>query len=84
MNLLDTEEFIKKVYQLHDTMEVRHGIMIVGPTGSGKSSNYRVLEKAITRLQPQSNQTEEQIASNPYRRVVVRTLNPKSILNEQL
>lgn len=28
-------------------MTVRHGLMLVGPTGSGKSANYKVLMKAI-------------------------------------
>jgi len=30
--------FIEKIYQLFDTMTVRHGLMLVGPTGSGKTA----------------------------------------------
>lgn len=29
---------------------VRHGLMLVGPTGGGKSSNLHVLEETLSRL----------------------------------
>jgi len=31
--------FVEKVWQLRDTMQIRHGLMLVGPTGGGKTSN---------------------------------------------
>jgi len=46
-------------------MEIRHGIMLVGPTGSGKTANFNVLKMAISRISPQLNDTEEQKQLNP-------------------
>lgn len=43
---LQVEEcMIKKVIQLHETMIVRWGVMLVGPTGGGKSAilNVRII-----------------------------------------
>lgn len=42
--------FIEKVFQLYDTTIVRHGLMIVGPTGGGKTTNYKVLAAAQSSL----------------------------------
>lgn len=60
------------MFELYDTMMVRHGLMLVGPTGGGKSCNWKVLARAISSLA----QTE---ANSQYRKVHVHALNPKSI-----
>ena len=43
LNLQDDQAFLDKIIQLYDTTVVRHGLMLVGPTGGGKSSNYKAL-----------------------------------------
>ena len=41
-NLQPEKCSINKVIQFHETMIVRHGVMLVGPTGSGKSTVLHV------------------------------------------
>ena len=66
--------FVEKVFQLYDTTIVRHGLMIVGPTGGGKTSNYKVLAAAQSSLAGQ----EDFVKTNYH------ILNPKSITMDQL
>ena len=39
--------FIGKCVQLYETIRVRHGVMLVGHSNSGKTENYRVLSDAL-------------------------------------
>jgi dynein heavy chain len=43
MGIQSIKPFIDKTLQLYDTIQVRHGLMLVGPTGGGKTSNYVAL-----------------------------------------
>ena len=47
---INVQGFIDKVIQLYDTIQVRHGLMLVGPTGGGKTSTEKVLSSAMTSL----------------------------------
>eukprot|EP01022_Parablepharisma_sp_SALTPOND_P028499 TRINITY_DN71064_c2_g1_i1.p1 TRINITY_DN71064_c2_g1~~TRINITY_DN71064_c2_g1_i1.p1 ORF type:complete len:4083 (+),score=665.19 TRINITY_DN71064_c2_g1_i1:2435-14683(+) len=68
------DKFIDKIIQLYDTTQVRHGLMIVGPAGGGKTCNYKVLARAITSLKGQDK----------FSRVHYHIINPKSIKYGQL
>ena len=62
-NLEDVADWRIKIIQLYETSLVRHGFMIVGCVGSGKTTLMNVLTEALS----------EQIVHKLYR------LNPKSI-----
>jgi dynein heavy chain len=78
-NLEHVEGFVNKCIQLYETTVVRHGLMLVGPTVSGKTACYKVLADALTRLKG-----EESISGGVYEAVHVYCLNPKSITMGQL
>jgi dynein heavy chain, axonemal len=61
---------MEKTIQLYDTIQVRHGLMIVGPTGGGKTSNYQTLQHAMTAIRDMDN----------FEKVHTHILNPKAIL----
>ena len=71
-----TESFYSKILQLYDTIKVRHGLMLVGPTGGGKTANYQVLSDALTHLA-----SKKQPEFYPVHNHI---LNPKSITMGQL
>jgi dynein heavy chain, axonemal len=66
-------DYIKKIVQLYETMQVRFGSVLVGPTGGGKTVAYSTLASALGQLRaagsPDENHTD----------VVTNVLNPKSI-----
>lgn len=42
-----TPNFIQKIFQLHDTMKSRHGLMVVGRPMTGKSAIIHSLSRAL-------------------------------------
>ncbi|EAS04067.1 axonemal dynein heavy chain (macronuclear) [Tetrahymena thermophila SB210] len=68
------KNFINKCIQLFDTINVRHGLMVVGDAFSGKSSITSCLQKAISSLK----------GIESYVNVASYKLNPKSITSDQL
>jgi len=75
MNIQPTDQFIFKVIQLYETMIVRHGLMLVGPTMGGKTMCYKALARAFNLLAPDHDDFEK---------VDQLVLNPKSILAGQM
>ncbi len=41
---------IEKVKQFHSQIMVRHGVMLVGPTGGGKTVSRNILQRALVLL----------------------------------
>ncbi|XP_026730807.1 dynein heavy chain 6, axonemal [Trichoplusia ni] len=64
---------IRKVIQLHETMIVRWGVMLVGPTGGGKTVILHVLGGTYTRL------WENGVPGAQYQKVHKYIMNPKSL-----
>uniref|UniRef100_A0A8C5LU47 Dynein axonemal heavy chain 6 n=1 Tax=Leptobrachium leishanense TaxID=445787 RepID=A0A8C5LU47_9ANUR len=69
---------VRKVIQFFETMIVRHGVMLVGPTGGGKTTVYQILADALGALH-QAGETH-----HFYQLVKTYVLNPKSITMGEL
>jgi len=75
MGLQKKPSFISKIIQVHETQLVRHGMMVVGEAGSGKSTNVEVLSLALAKLFE-----DGQVDKDGFYKIVDRLiLNPKSI-----
>jgi dynein heavy chain len=70
-NLQVVKEWKLKVIQLYETSLVRHGIMVVGTAGCGKTTIFNILLKSLTA-----------IPGNP--KYIPTILNPKAVTNAQL
>eukprot|EP00960_Hanusia_phi_P050219 760078-Hanusia_phi.AAC.2 len=69
--------FVGKIIQLHETMVVRHGVMLVGVTAVGKTTVSTVLGHAFTQMKHDG-------AGGDFEKVDQYTLNPKSITMGEL
>jgi dynein heavy chain len=72
-NLQCKPEFITKIIQLLETMTVRHGNMLVGTTGTGKTTVAKILANALQALWKAGE------IDDWYKPVKIDTLNPKSV-----
>jgi len=69
--ILDPKQ-VHKIIQFYETMEVRHGVMLVGPTGGGKTTTYEVLKMALEKLGEANDENPECKPVHTY------VMNPKS------
>jgi len=67
---------IHKTIQLFETKDIRHGVMLVGPTGGGKSVIWNTLMRAKAKL--------HEMGVEEYQNVVVEVVNPKAITNDEM
>eukprot|EP00117_Sycon_ciliatum_P023615 scpid1048/ scgid0074/ Dynein-1-alpha heavy chain, flagellar inner arm I1 complex; 1-alpha DHC; Dynein-1, subspecies f len=50
LDLVEDSKQLAKALQLHNTMHVRHGLMLIGPAGGGKSTILKVLAGALDKV----------------------------------
>lgn len=55
-----------QIIQLYETTLVRHGLMLVGPTGGGKTCNYRALAGAMSLLNAEGSEKYERVSISKY------------------
>ncbi|KAI8801429.1 dynein heavy chain and region D6 of dynein motor-domain-containing protein [Cladochytrium replicatum] len=75
LDIIDT--FVTRICQLYETMKIRHGVMLVGPTGGGKTSCYEILQESMNRL-------AEKHPSSDHQKVKTWVLNPKCVSMTEL
>jgi len=49
-NLVGYKDWLLKIVQVYETSLVRHGFMLIGPTGSGKTTIINVLTESLHAL----------------------------------
>ena len=74
--LQPVQSFKDKIIQLYDTTRVRHGLMIVGPTGGGKTKCYKTLSHALSAMAASGDEN--------FSKVNYHILNPTAITMGQL
>lgn len=77
--LQHTDGFQTKIIQLLETMVVRHGVMTVGNTGTGKSTITKILASVLTSLSKR-----EDLEDPMFKEVRTYVLNPKAVTEEEL
>jgi len=68
-NLIDEPDWTNKIIQLYETSLVRHGFMVVGTAGSGKTTIMNCLTRSLTDLGIKHQLTR---------------MNPKAIKNQEM
>jgi len=78
LNLQLAPQWKLKIIQLYETSLVRHGIMVVGAAGCGKTTIFQMLLKALSMIPTGLKQEITKYTSQGC------TLNPKAVTNAQL
>lgn len=73
----DYKDWVDKIIQTYETYFVRHGFMIVGTTGTGKTTIMDVLTEAMSDL-------EAEELGKDAKKWRIHRLNPKAVENEYL
>ncbi|KAM3930843.1 dynein axonemal heavy chain 14 [Leptodactylus fuscus] len=71
------ESQTEKVIQFYHQIVARHGVMLVGPTGGGKTTVRRILEKSLLHFSPTGGDSTTNMARK--RKVETFIINPKCV-----
>lgn len=74
MGLVAEEQFVIKVVQLAEILEVRHCCFVIGPPGCGKTAVWKTLAKTLGK--PEKGSDKEICEYD--------TLNPKAVTSDEL
>lgn len=77
-SLLGVDTWVKKGIQFYETLIVRHGVMLVGVTGTGKSESRNTIASALQTMHTRGS------SDKMARPVLQFVLNPKSVLMHEL
>eukprot|EP01135_Chromosphaera_perkinsii_P000405 Nk52_evm52s78 gene=Nk52_evmTU52s78 len=77
-SLQHVPNIIDKAIQLYETMNVRHGVMMVGNTGSGKTTVWKTLKNSLTAISKNFKPTEEEKECS-FKAVRTFSINPKAL-----
>ncbi|KRX10161.1 P-loop containing nucleoside triphosphate hydrolase [Pseudocohnilembus persalinus] len=75
------KQFTQKCEHLFQTLQVRHGIILIGAPSSGKTSVLNVTKQSISELAEELGDIEE---GQVYRKIDLQKINPKSLSLKQL
>ncbi|KAG5499789.1 hypothetical protein GH5_03924 [Leishmania sp. Ghana 2012 LV757] len=75
--------FVQKCLQLYDITTLRHGLMLVGPAGGGKTASFTALQRALTDCATRQG-TGSDLGARRLQKVFTHICNPKSVTMEQL
>jgi dynein heavy chain len=75
--LIVDDAFVLKVLQFQELLDVRHSVMLLGPTGCGKSTIWKTLVNT-------HNWDMEKMAYKSKRTCVFEPVNPKSVTGDEL
>ena len=75
-NLIPNQEFTDKVWQLHETLKARSGVILLGATLAGKSTLYKVLAKIYPKIVGSSSSDDG--------RVMMHIISPWSLPSKYL
>ena len=74
-------DWVNKVIQVYEMSLVRHSLMCVGPSGTGKTKIVETLHKALASVQLAADEIVAPMLGQPHREV---RMNPKAITSPQM